>query len=155
MLADYNTKYIDQTNQQSPPRSPLPKRRGRNEDPVGKCAKAARVAKVKATKKAKAEEKEKQAAEAEAVKDKLAEIEIDESFAQEAEDQQRIRRLSDLASDESNTDSNDEEESADDLGAGEGSDQSETESESVQSKKCAPKVSFGLNSLQVRIHSHI
>jgi hypothetical protein len=89
------------------------------------------------------------------VKDKLAEIEIDESFAQEAEDQQRIRRLSDLASDESNTDSNDEEESADDLGAGEGSDQSETESESVQSKKCAPKVSFGLNSLQVRIHSHI
>ena len=122
----------------------MPKRHGRNEDPVGKRAKEARVAKAKATKKAKAEDKEKQAAEAEAVKDKLAAIEVDESFAQKEEDQQRIRRLSDLTGDKNNIVSTHSEESGDDYDqSDEGSDQSEAENESAQLRRRTPKVSFG------------
>ena len=150
-------------NDPPPRRSPLPKRRGRNEDPVGKQAKAARVAKAKATKKAKAEEKQKQAAKDEAAKDKLMEIEIDESFAKMQEDQQRIRRLSDMAmSDDENgdgpedeaTDQNDHEESSDDDNDDNDGSKAESESsadETELSRKRAPKVSFGLNSIQIRI----
>jgi hypothetical protein len=48
-------------------------------------------------KKANDEDKQKRADEADAAKDKLAEMEADESFAEMDEDQQRIRRLSDMA----------------------------------------------------------
>jgi membrane protein involved in colicin uptake len=78
----------------------LPKRHGRNEDPVGKRAKAAKVAKTKATKEAKVADKvadkQRQEADAENAKEKLADMEIDESFAQAQEAQQCIRRQSDM-----------------------------------------------------------
>lgn len=133
----------------------MPKRRGRNEDPVGKHAKAARVAEAKATKRAKAENEQKRAAETEAAKDKLTEMEIDESFVRTEEDQQRIRRLSDM---EAMTDGekpdgleDEAEESSDDLEGLEIESESLAGNETGQSRKRAPKVSFGLNTIQVRI----
>ncbi len=136
----------------------MPKRRGRNEDPVERHAKAARVAEAKVAKKAKAKEKEKQVAEAEAAKDKLANIEIDESFAQTQENEERIRRLSDIeatTSDENNngpedevTDPNVHEESNNE---GSAESKSLVSDETEQTRKRAPKVSFGLNSIQVQI----
>lgn len=77
-------------------RSPLPKRRGRNEDPVGKCAKAARVAANKAAKQTKEADKQKRAVEASVTKDKLAAMEVDESFVREQENHGRVRRQSDM-----------------------------------------------------------
>lgn len=78
----------------------MPKRRGRNEDPVGKHAKAAKVAKAKATKEAKAADKaadkQRREADADAAKEKVAAMEVDESFTQMQEDKQRIRRQSDM-----------------------------------------------------------
>jgi hypothetical protein len=90
-------------------------------------------------------------------------MEADESFTQMEEDQQRIRRLSDMetTTDGENNDgpedevtgSSDHEESSDE--------QSEAKSESLagdnsdsdmeKSRKRAPKVSFSLNSIQVQI----
>jgi hypothetical protein len=133
----------------------LPKRRGRNEDPVGKRAKAARAAQTKATKKAKLEDKEKRVAEADAAKETLAEMEVNKSFIQMQEDQQRIRRLSDM---ESMTDSEITDGLEDEVAESDDSDESresidegpEAESESLagdemeQSKKRTSKVSFGL-----------
>jgi antirestriction protein len=72
----------------NPPQHSLPKRRGWNDNPIGKCAKAARAEETKATKEAKAAEKQRKEAEAEAVKEKLAQMEADESFVQ-AQEQQR------------------------------------------------------------------
>lgn len=77
-------------------RSPLPKRRGRNEDPVGKRAKAARVAANKAAKQTKEADKQKRAVEASVAKDKLAAMEVDESFVREQENHGRVRRQSDM-----------------------------------------------------------
>ena len=135
----------------------MPKRRGRNEDPVGKRAKAARVAEAKATKRAKAKNEEKRVAEAEAAKDKLTEMEIDESFAQMEEDQQRIRRLSDMeaTTDGEKTDSledgvADSNEEFSDKGS-EAKSESSADDETEQSRKRVPKVSFALNSIQVQI----
>ena len=136
----------------------MPKRRGRNEDPVGRHAKAARVAEAKAAKKAKAKEKEKQVAEAEAAKDKLADIEINESFAQTQENEERIRRLSDIEAttgDENNNGPEDEvtdpnvHEESDNEGSAEST--SLVSDETEQTRKRASKVSFGLNSIQVQI----
>src|SRR5258708_34307569 len=79
-----------------PPRSPLPKHRGRHEDPVGKYAKAAKAAKAKADKKEKEARKQEKAAKADAAKDTLAEMEADESFVQMQESQHRVRRQSDM-----------------------------------------------------------
>ena len=62
--------------------SPLPRRCGRNKDPIGKCAKAAKAVANKANKAAKVAEKKRKEVEAGAAKDKLAEIEEDESFIQ-------------------------------------------------------------------------
>jgi hypothetical protein len=130
----------------------LPKCRGRNENPVGKCAKVARAAQAKATKKAKSEDKEKQVAEADAAKDKLAEMEVNESLIQMQEDQQRICRLSDM---EAMTDGEITDGPEDEVAESDDSDESsdeglEAESESLagdeteQSRKCTSKVSFGL-----------
>lgn len=121
-------------------------------------------------KKAKAEDKQKRAAAAEAAKDKLAEMEVNESFAQMEEDQQHICRLSDMEAmtDGENNDgpedeiaSNDYEESSDKglaeseslaaAAAMAGGDESDESDETEQSRKPAPKVSFGLNSIQVQI----
>jgi pyruvate/2-oxoglutarate dehydrogenase complex dihydrolipoamide acyltransferase (E2) component len=74
----------------------LPKRRGRNEDPIGKQAKAAKVAATKAVREAKEADKQKRTVEASAAKEKLAEMEVDESFVREQEHQGRIRRQSDM-----------------------------------------------------------
>jgi antirestriction protein len=68
----------------------LPKCSGRNDDPIGKRAKAAKAAEAKATKEAKAADKQRRAAEAESAKERLAEMEIEESFVQAQEDKQRI-----------------------------------------------------------------
>jgi hypothetical protein len=128
----------------------LPKRCGRNKDPVGKCAKAARVAEAKVTKKAKAEDKQKWAAAAEAAKDELAEMEIDKSFAQMEEDQQRIRRLSDMEAmtDGENNDGPEDEIASNDYEESNDKGLAESESdETEQSRKPAPKVIFGLNSI--------
>lgn len=95
-------KYVYQAKQNdpqtpAPTRSPLPKRRGRNEDPVGKRAKAARVAATKAAKQAKEVDKQKRMDEASIAKERLAEMEADESFARDQECQGRVRRQSDMA----------------------------------------------------------
>jgi hypothetical protein len=74
----------------------LPKRRGRNEDPVRKRAKVAKAAETKATKEAKAVDKKRQALENDAAKESLVEMEINESFARVQEDQQRVRQVSDI-----------------------------------------------------------
>lgn len=63
---------------------------------VGKHAKAVKVAAKKADKAAKVTEKERKEVEAEVAKDKLAELENDESFIQQQEQQGRIRRQSDM-----------------------------------------------------------
>jgi len=81
---------------QPPQHLPLPKRRGQNEDPVGKHAKAAKAADVKAAKAAKVSKKRQEESDAKAAKEKLAEMEVDESFAQREEVQQRIRQQSDI-----------------------------------------------------------
>jgi hypothetical protein len=74
----------------------LPKRSGRNDDPIGKRAKAAKAAEAKAAKEAKAADKRRQAVEAEAAKERLAEMEIEESFVQAQEDKWRVRQRSDI-----------------------------------------------------------
>jgi hypothetical protein len=118
----------------------LPKRHGRNEDPVGKHAKAAKVAKTKATKEAKVADKQRQEADAENAKEKLADMEIDKSFAQAQEAQQRIRRQSDMEimtqSDDSEGRSVNNVESSDKV--------SEAAADETQQlrKKLGPKVSF-------------
>ncbi len=137
-------------NTNSPPHSLLPKCRGQNEDPVGKCAKATKAAKTKAMKKAKAEDKEKQAAEAETAKDKLAEMEIDESFSQTQEDQQRIHWLSDMeamtdgrhdgSSEDESTDLNDHMNDDNEKLEHEGESLANNETEQSE-RKHAPKVS--------------
>jgi hypothetical protein len=130
----------------------LPKRHGRNEDPVGKRARAARAAQAKATKKAKLEDKEKQVAEVDAAKEKLVEMEVDKSFIQMQEDQQHICRLSDM---EAMTNGEITDGLEDEVAKSDDSDKSsdegpEAESESLagdeteQSRKCTSKVSFGL-----------
>ena len=54
------------------PQHSLPKCQGRNDDPIGKCAKAVRAEETKAAKEAKAAKKQRKEAEAEAAKEKLA-----------------------------------------------------------------------------------
>jgi hypothetical protein len=133
----------------------LPKRRGRNEDPVGKRAKAAKAEKTRAINKAKAEDKKKKATEAEAAKEMLVEMEIDESFAQMQVDQQRIRRQSDLRAmiDGGNHDSSECEFAS--LGDEEPSDTSEGESDTLLDDETEQlrktKVSVGLHEAQVQI----
>lgn len=112
-----------------PLRSPLPRRRGRNEDPVGKRAKAAKVAAKKADKAAKVAEKERKEAEADTAKDKLAEMEVDESFIEQQEQRRRIRRQSDMGASRSNDLDDSEEEFAGLMDADFSSDTSETDSE--------------------------
>jgi hypothetical protein len=75
---------------------PLPKCCGWNKDPVGKRAKAAKVADAKAAKEAKEASKRQREIDAEAAKEKLVEMEVDESFAQRNEIQWHICRQSDL-----------------------------------------------------------
>ena len=74
----------------------LPKRQGRNEDPTGRRTKKAKAIAVKAAKAAKAENAETRLREEELAKEKLAEMEVDESFIQKDERRLRIRRRSDL-----------------------------------------------------------
>jgi hypothetical protein len=91
------------------PHSPLPRCRRRNEDPVGKHAKVAKVAKAKADKEAKAAHKKKEAAKANAARETLAEMEADESFLQVHEFQHRTRQLSNMeARADENSDSGNE-----------------------------------------------
>jgi hypothetical protein len=63
----------------------LPKHHRRNEDPVGKHAKVARIASAKVAKDAKASSKRQKEIDAKVVKERLAEIEVDESFSQREE----------------------------------------------------------------------
>ena len=101
----------------APPRSPLPKCRGRNEDPIGKHAKATKVAAKKADKAAKVAEKEKKEVETKVAKDKLAELEVDESFIEQQEHQGRIRRQSDMGVGRSNSlNDSDDSDSSDEFG---------------------------------------
>lgn len=74
----------------------MPKRHGRNEDPVGKRAKAAKIASAKAAKDAKASSKRQKEIDAEVAKERLAEIEVDESFSQREEILRRVHRQSDV-----------------------------------------------------------
>jgi hypothetical protein len=105
----------------------LPKRRGRNEDPVGKRAKAVKAAAKKADKGAKVTEKERKEVEAEAAKDKLAEIEENESFIQGQKQRGRIRRQSEMGASRSNDLDNSEEEFGDLMGLDFSSDASDSE----------------------------
>lgn len=74
----------------------MPKRRGRNEDPVGKHAKASKVAAKKADKAAKVINQRRKEDEAEVAKDMLVEMEVDESLIRQQEQLGRIRRQSDM-----------------------------------------------------------
>ena len=69
----------------------MPKCNGQNEDPVGRHAKAAKAAEAKAAKAAKATEKTKKAIEAEVAKEKLAQVEANESYVQAQEQRKCIR----------------------------------------------------------------
>jgi hypothetical protein len=133
-----------------PPRSPLPKRRGRNEDPVGKYAKAAKTAKAKADKKEKEADKQEKIAKVDAAKDTLAEMEADESFVQTQESQHRVRRQSDMETTSDNGDNDSGDESVGLTDGDSSGEDSKAESESSTddsdklSKKRNAKVHFGL-----------
>jgi hypothetical protein len=75
---------------------PLPKHCGWNKDPVGKRAKAAKIADAKVAKAAKASIKRQNELDAEAAKEKLAEMEVDESFSQKEEVQWHVCWQSDV-----------------------------------------------------------
>jgi hypothetical protein len=125
----------------------LPKRRGRNEDPVGKRAKAAKAAVNKATKVAKAADKKRQALENDAAKERLVEMEIDESFTRVQEDQQRVRQRSDIKApftSEDHDGSGDEFAGLNDREfSGDESEESSTSDEAKQSRAIrGPKVHF-------------
>ena len=122
-----------------PQRSPLPKRRGRNEDPVGKRAKAAKAAENKAARDTKAAEKQKKAARVEAAKQELAEIEADESFARMEEEELHIQRLSDLEAAVNDEDGNTK--SGGDTSMDDGNGTSNSECLGSRKDRCA-KVSF-------------
>ena len=85
----------------------------------------------------------------------MANVEIDESFAQMEEDQQRIRRLSDLeAATDSGNDDSLEGEGTDCEDSDEVSEAERAESlagDETEQLKRASKVSFGLNSIQVQL----
>ena len=122
------------------PRSPLPKRRGRN---------AARVAATKADKAAKASSKKKKEEDADAAKEKLAEMEVDESFAQRQDRQRRIRRQSDMDVNECDDSDGTEEDFADLMEMEFSGDEEEADGEAHPEdeleilKMQGPKVSFG------------
>jgi hypothetical protein len=107
------------------------------------------------------EDKQRRAAEAEAAKDMLVEMEVDESFARMEEDQQRIRRRSDMdvATDGENDDGSEDEaiDSSDHEPEDSSNEELEAESESLAGdnsdteKRNAPKVSFGQSRIQVQI----
>ena len=77
-------------NNLAPPRSPLLKCHGQNEDPVGRHTKAARVAAKKEDKTAKVTDNGRKEVKAKAAKDTLGEAEIDKSFIQQQEQQSHI-----------------------------------------------------------------
>jgi len=109
-----------------PQHSPLPKCHCQNEDPTGVHAKAAKMVESKAAK------KRDKAAETEAAKQKLAEMEADESFVQAQEQRGRIRRRSDMKASLNDSD--------DDL---EGKLDKESDGEELEiGKKHVAKVSF-------------
>jgi hypothetical protein len=87
--------------------SPLPKHHGWNEDPVGKWAKAAKIADAKAAKVAKASSKRQKEIDAKAAKEKLAAMEVNESFAQKEEIQQCICRQSEVENARTSSDDKD------------------------------------------------
>lgn len=130
-------------------RSPLPKRCKRNEDPVGKHAKAAKVAAKKADKAAKVSEKKRKEVKAEAAKDTLAEVEADESFFQQQELRGRIRRQSDMVPGGSDDVSGSEEEFADLMDLVFSSETSETEGEpkTPEKKRGAAAATVGFRHL--------
>ena len=126
----------------APARSLLPKRPGRNDDPVGKRAKATRVAPAKATRQAKEADKQKRADEAGAAREKLAEMEVNESLIREQEYQGRIRRQSDMAAGDGNGNESESRSEFASLNGKEFSgDESDDEPETLR-KKSGAKVSF-------------
>jgi hypothetical protein len=133
-----------------PPHSPLPKHQWQNEDPVGKHAKAAKVANAKAAKAAKASSKRQQEVNAKAVKDTLVEVEVNELFAQREETQWHIHHVSDIenvgASDDSDSnDESDEDEFPDladmDLSSGDTEDSSNAPNDDKGPSQKPPKAS--------------
>jgi hypothetical protein len=89
----------------------------------------AKVAAKKADKAAKVAEKGRKEVEAETAKDKLAEMEVDESFIERQEQQGRVRRQSDMGAGRSNNLDDLEEEFANLMDLDFSSDTSETDSE--------------------------
>jgi hypothetical protein len=74
----------------------LPKYHRWNKDPVGKHAKAAKIAGSKVAKEAKASSKRQKKIDAEVAKERLVEMEVDESFSQREEIQQCVCWQSDV-----------------------------------------------------------
>ena len=121
------------------PQCSLPKRQGWNDDPIGKHAKAARAEETKAAKEAKAAKKRRKEAEAKAVKEKLAQMEADESFVQAQEQQHHIQRWLDMNASIHEVDDDLEGDDADENSGGE---EPETDSTNEDLRKECAEVSL-------------
>jgi hypothetical protein len=97
--------------------------------------KAAKVAENKATKEAKVVAKQRKAAGDEAAKERLMQMEVDESHVQAKAQQRRIRRRSDMKGSSGDKD---------DMALDNGGDEPETGNVGVTGKKSRAKVSFGV-----------
>ena len=134
----------------------MPKHCGRNEDPVGKHAKAVRIAAVKADKAAKVACRKKKDTDADATKERLAEMEVDESFIQQQEKQQCIHLQSDMGVNRHNDLDDAEEEFSDLMDMDFSDDAEEADSEARPDdeldilKTHGAKVSFGQFNLSIK-----